>query len=261
MKKILSLASVLLIALALTACGKSKESSSDLTQTKDTLTIGLEGTYRPYSYHDSDNKLTGFEVELGQQLAKKMDLKPKFVESKWDSLVAGLDANKYDVVLNNVGVTKERQAKYNFTSPYIYSKSILVVKKDNTSIKTIKDIKGKKMAQTVTSENGADAKRLGADVVSTDDFSNTISLILDGRADGTINSNDAVYSYLKEKPDTNIKTISTGSEITSLKVAGLIQKDNSKLQEKLDAALKELRADGSLSKLSKKYFGSDITNK
>ncbi|WP_409021923.1 transporter substrate-binding domain-containing protein [Dellaglioa sp. P0083] len=261
MKKILSLASVLLIALALTACGKSKDTASDVTQTKGTLTIGLEGTYRPYSYHDSNNKLTGFEVDLGKQLAKKMDLTPKFIESKWDSLVAGLDANKYDVVLNNVGVTKERQDKYNFTSPYIYSKSILVVKKNNSSIKTIKDIKGKKMAQTVTSENGADAERLGADVVSTDDFANTISLILDGRADGTINSNDAVYSYLKEKPDTNIKTISTGSEIPALKVAGLIQQDNPKLQKELNKALKELRADGSLSKLSKKYFGSDITNK
>lgn len=261
MKKILSLASVLLIALALTACGKSKDAASDVTQTKGTLTIGLEGTYRPYSYHDSNNKLTGFEVDLGKQLAKKMNLTPKFIESKWDSLVAGLDANKYDVVLNNVGVTKERQDKYNFTSPYIYSKSILVVKKNNSSIKTIKDIKGKKMAQTVTSENGADAERLGANVVSTDDFANTISLILDGRADGTINSNDAVYSYLKEKPDTNIKTISTGSEIPALKVAGLIQQDNPKLQKELNKALKELRADGSLSKLSKKYFGSDITNK
>lgn len=261
MKKILSLASVLLIALALTACGKSKDTASDVTQTKGTLTIGLEGTYRPYSYHDSNNKLTGFEVDLGKQLAKKMNLTPKFIESKWDSLVAGLDANKYDVVLNNVGVTKERQDKYNFTSPYIYSKSILVVQKNNSSIKTIKDIKGKKMAQTVTSENGADAERLGANVVSTDDFANTISLILDGRADGTINSNDAVYSYLKEKPDTNIKTISTGSEIPALKVAGLIQQDNPKLQKELNKALKELRADGSLSKLSKKYFGSDITNK
>ncbi|MHC9531950.1 transporter substrate-binding domain-containing protein [Dellaglioa sp. BT-FLS60] len=261
MKKLLSLASVLLIALALTACGKSKDTSSDLTQTKGTLTIGLEGTYRPYSYHDSNNKLTGFEVELGKELANKMDLKPKFVESKWDSLIAGLDANKYDVVLNNVGITKERQAKYNFTSPYIYSKSILMVKQNNTTIKSIKDIKGKKMAQTVTSENGADAKRLGATVVSTDDFSNTISLILDGRADGSINSNDAVYSYLKEKPGTKIKTISTGSEIPTLKVAGLIQQDNPKLQKKLNKALKELRADGSLTKLSKKYFGNDITKK
>lgn len=174
-KLIGSLTVVLALTVILTGCGKSSSSSAEKTPGK--LTIGLEGTFQPYSYHEN-HKLTGFEVELGKAIAKKMNLKPVFVETKWDSLIAGLNVDKYDIVLNNVAVTKQRSKKYTFTTPYIYSKSQLAVKKDNSTINKITDIKGKKMAETATSENAADAKRLGATVVSTSDFEQSMALVL-----------------------------------------------------------------------------------
>ena len=97
----------------------SAATSSELKQ-KGTLTIGLEGTFAPYSYR-KDGKLTGFEVELGKDIAKQMGLKAKFVPTKWDGLIEGVNTGKYDIVLNNVTVTKERQAKFGFSTPYIYS--------------------------------------------------------------------------------------------------------------------------------------------
>lgn len=137
-KSILAVAGVLGLTFALNAVKSQNISAAEKlpAQTtkelkeKGTLTIGLEGTFAPYSYR-KDGKLTGFEVELGKQLAKEMGLKAKFVPTKWDGLIAGLDTGKYDVVLNNVTITKERKEKYLFSKPYIYSHFALITKKDS----------------------------------------------------------------------------------------------------------------------------------
>ncbi|WP_179394388.1 transporter substrate-binding domain-containing protein [Lacticaseibacillus absianus] len=262
MKKwLLALASVVLLG-ALAACGstsKTSDSNELKLVTPGTLTIGLEGTYQPYSYHE-DGKLTGFEVELGKKVAADLGLKVKFVETKWDSLIAGLDVNKYDLILNNVAKTPERAAKYRFTSAYTSGKSQLAVKKDNTSIKTIQDIKGKQMAQSVTSNNAQNVKKLGATIVPVDGFAQSVALIEQGRADGTVNEAASFYAYLKQKPDADIKLIEVGSAITANPARGLLRKDEAPLQKKVTAAIDKLRQNGTLAKLSKTYFGGDITD-
>ncbi|WP_125703939.1 transporter substrate-binding domain-containing protein [Lacticaseibacillus daqingensis] len=261
MKKwLLALASVALLG-ALSACGSDK-STTDSTAVKlvtpKTLTIGLEGTYQPYSYHE-DGKLTGFEVALGKKIAAELDLTPKFVETKWDSLIAGLDVNKYDLILNNVAKTPERAAKYRFTSAYTSGKSQLAVKKDNTTIQSIQDIKGKQMAQSVTSNNAQNVKKLGATIVPVDGFAQSVALIEQGRADGTVNEAASFYAYLKQKPDADIRLIEVGNAITANPARGLLRKDEAPLQKKVTAAIDKLKANGELAKLSKQYFGGDIT--
>ncbi|MEL5725314.1 transporter substrate-binding domain-containing protein, partial [Lactiplantibacillus pentosus] len=170
MEKWLKTIALALFGLALTvtlpACGRSSSSKSSSAgsqldlQKSGTLRIGLEGNVQPYSYR-KDGKLTGFEVDLGKAIAKKLGLKAKFVPTKFDSLIAGLDVDKYDVVINDIAETAQRKQKYPFSTPYIYSKSQLAVKK-NSSINKITDIKGKKVAQTTTSNNATDAKRLAS---------------------------------------------------------------------------------------------------
>ena len=254
------------LAVTLTACGsnsssKSSAAGSDLgLQQSGTLTVGLEGTFKPYSYR-KDGKLTGFEVDLARDIAKKMGIKVKFVPTKFNSLVAGLDTNKFDVVINNMAENKERKQKYLFSTPYIYSKSKLAVKKNNKSIKSITDIKGKKVAETTTSNNAADAKRLGATITPVDGFQQSIDLVSQGRVDGTINSGESFYSYLKQQPNANIRLIDAGDEIASQKIGAIFTKKHTKLQKQVNKAIQDLRKDGTLTKLSKKYFGADVTNK
>ncbi len=250
------------LAVTLTACGSNSSSSksSDLgLQKSGTLTIGLEGTFQPYSYR-KDGKLTGFEVDLGKAIAKKLGLKAKFVPTKFDSLIAGLDVDKYDVVINDIAETAQRKQKYLFSTPYIYSKSQLAVKK-NSSINKITDIKGKKVAQTTTSNNATDAKRLGATVTPTDSFQQSIELVEQGRAAGTINSRESFYAYLKQNPKANIKLINSGDQIAVQKIGAIVTKEHPKLQKQISKAIQELRKDGTLKKLSNKYFGGNVTDK
>ena len=89
--------------------------------------IGTEGTYAPFTYHDESGKLTGFDVEIGTAIAQRLGVKPQFVEGKWDGLIAGLDVNRYDAVINEVAVTDARKAKYDFSDPYITSHAALIV--------------------------------------------------------------------------------------------------------------------------------------
>ena len=125
---------------------------------KGELTIGLEGTYSPYSYR-KNNKLTGFEVDLGKAVAKKMGLKANFVPTKWDSLIAGLGSGKFDVVMNNITQTPERAKQYNFCTPYIKSRFALIVPADS-NIKSLKDIKGKKIIAGTGTNNANVVKNI-----------------------------------------------------------------------------------------------------
>lgn len=259
-KKLLLLTALVITGVTLAACSNNNATNKDHTIKSGNLVIGLEGTYAPYSYH-SDGKLVGFEVELGKALAKDLHLKPVFVQSKWDSLIAGIDSKKYDVVLNNVAVTSDRQKSYAFTSPYLYSKSVLMLKK-GTDIKSISEIKGMKIADDPTSLNGQLAKKLGANLVSVPGFLEAISLIESGQAKGSINSKEAFFAYKQKNPNTDLTTIDIDQKIApAQQVAGILAKNNPKLRENLDASLKKLKDNGTLTKLSNKYFGDDVTKK
>ena len=263
LKKMALAAAAVMSVVVLAACGNGSSSSSssdyksDLVA-KDTLTIGLEGTYAPYSYR-KDGKLVGFEVELGKQIAKKLDLNAKFVPTKWDSLIAGLGSGKFDTVLNNITPTPERKKAYLFSKPYIYSRYALITKSDS-KIASLKDIKGKKIVDGTGTDNATVAKKAGATIIPNGDFATSLQMIKQGRADGTVNATPSWYAYKKDNATDGLKlTVIKDSEQEPGKISALIGKKNTALQKKVNKAIDELRADGTLKKLSVKYFGADIT--
>lgn len=263
-RKIVKLGSVFigaaLLTVGLSACSSKSSSATEnlgLNQ-KGKLTIGLEGTYAPYSYR-KNGKLTGFEVELGKALAKQMGLKAKFVPTKWDGLVAGLGSNKYDIVLNNITKTPERAKSYLFSKPYIYSRYVLISSTDKSSLNSLKDIKGLKFAEGTGTNNEQVAKKFGAEIVPSGDFTTSIALIKQGRVAGTINAREAWLAYKKSNSTTGLKVKDVSSEQKAAQVVALFNKKSTKLQQKTNQALAKLRQNGTLTKLSKKYFNGDIT--
>lgn len=252
----------LLVALTLTACGKGSSDKATL-KTPGTLTVGLEGTFAPYSYRQN-GKLTGYEVELARDIAKKENWKVKFVPTQWDSLIAGVGDKKFDVVMNDVTITKARQKKYAFSTPYLYSREVLITKKSDTAINSITDIKGKKIAVGTGTDNETIAQKYGATIVPNSEFSSTLSLIEQGRAEGTLNTREAYLSYLKDKPSAKNEfkyTVIPENKVATAKVAVLMAKNNPGLKKKINKALKELKQDGTMKKLSEKYFTEDISHK
>lgn len=260
--KRMGLAAVGLVAMVtLAACGKASSARQPQLVTKDTLTVGLEGTYAPYSYRQ-DGHLTGFEVDLARDVAKKMGYKVKFVPTKWDSLIAGVGAKKFDLAINDIAMTPERKKAYAFSTPYIYSKSALIMKQDNTAIKNINEIKGKPIAAATGTANAENVKKFGGQVVSSSDFASAMALVQQGRVQAALNSNEAFLYYQQTNHGDGLKAVMVPTDkIPAQGIGILMDKHNPGLQKKVNKALAELRQDGTLKQLSEKYFHADITEK
>lgn len=143
-----ALMGVMSVALVAGMSVKSFADEGLLNKVKErgTLLVGLEGTYPPFSFQGDDGKLTGFEVEFAQQLAKHLGVEASLKPTKWDGMLASLDSKRIDVVINQVTISDERKKKYDFSTPYTISGIQALVKKGNEgTIKTAADLKGKKV--------------------------------------------------------------------------------------------------------------------
>ena len=253
------LSALLAISLAVLAPVLPAQAGANLDAIKQAgaLKIGTEGTYAPFTYHDESGKLVGFDVEIGQEIAKRLGVKAEFVEGKWDGLIAGLDAERYDAVINQVGITEERKAKYAFSEPYIASRAVLIVKEDNADIKEFKDLAGKKAAQSLTSNFAKMARDAGAEIVGTDGFDQSIALVTQGRADATINDSLSFFDFKKKQPDAPVKIVATQEEASFSGV--LVRQGDPDLVAAINQALKDMEADGTYERIAQFYFGQDVS--
>ncbi|MFY0408651.1 amino acid ABC transporter substrate-binding protein [Solicola sp. PLA-1-18] len=258
-RRILSLVALALAGVLLAACGGSSDEGSPLDQVKadGVLKIGTEGTYSPFTFHAQDtNELTGYDVEVITAVAKKLGVKPEFSESTFDAIFAGLTSERWDVVANQVTRTPEREKLYDLSQTYTVSEGVILVKKGDTAITSLDDLKGRTTAQSSTSNWAQVAKDAGAKVESVEGFVQAVTLVKQGRVDAIVNDNLAVLDYLKNSGDTSVevaaKTGDTSDQVFAFrKDSGLVGPVND--------ALDELRADGTLAKISEKYFGSDVS--
>lgn len=248
---------VVLSALALAACGSGGSSAAGGSGEK-VLRVASEGTYSPFTFHDpkDGNKLTGYDVDVARAVGKKLGMKVEFTDVTFDTIFAGLGAGRYDVVANEVTTTPERKKLYDFTTPYTVSTGAIITRADDDSITSLASLSGKTTAQSSTSNWAQVAKDAGAKVEAVEGFTQSVALLKQGRIDATVNDDLAALDYLKTTGDKGVK-IAAKTDDTSEQAMAL--EKGSDLTPKIDKALKELRADGTLVKISQKYFGADVT--
>lgn len=227
---------------------------------KGMLVAGMEGNWAPWSYHDLDtNEVIGYDADTARAIGEKLGVEVQIVEAPWESLFAGLDDGRYDIVINGVEVTDERSEKYDFSEPYAYIHTALVVRKDNEEIKSFDDLKGKKTVNSIGSTYMELAESYGASAAGVSTLNDTIQNVIDGRADATLNADVSIYDYLNQQPDANIKIVATTEDASHVAIPIRKGDETASFEKAVNAAIEELKADGTLAELSEKYFGSDVT--
>ena len=289
MKKSIVLALTLVMAVATIGCSASKnETVSETTEVsneavaetaneavateeseakgiykdildKGEIVIAMEGTWAPWTYHNENDELVGYDVEVGTLVAEKLGVTPVFVEGEWDGLLAGLDAGRYDIMVNGVDITEERAEKYDFSTPYAYNKTAIIVSDADTAITKPEDLEGKTTANTISSTYAQVAEKYGATVTPVDDLNQTFELLKAGRIDATLNAEVTFYDYKKEHEDAPVKIACLDYESTSVAIPMKKTEGSDELKAAIDKALEELAAEGKLTELSNKYFGVDIS--
>lgn len=272
MKKF-SLAFLLLMAmLVLAACGGGAEedpatddaaenagSEEDLlakVQEEGTLVIGTEGTYPPFTFHDASGELTGFDVEIAREVAERLGVEAEFLETQWDAMFAGLDAGRFDMVANQVGINPERQESYEFSDPYITSTAVLVVAEDDTEIQSFEDLDGKLSAQSLTSNYAETATSFGAELEGVEGFNQAIELLNSGRVDATVNDNLTVLDFLKQRPDAQVKVVDESEDAAQ---SGLLfRQDSGAIVDEVNKALADMIEDGTYDEISEEWFGENV---
>ena len=241
-----------LLACALLICGANSK-----TLREGTLKVATEGTFSPFSYYNDKNELVGYDVDVARAVAEKLGLKIEFLTAPWDAMLAAFDAGKADAVFNQVSITDERKKKYEYSVPYTVVYGAIIVHKVKNDIKSFEDLKGKKNADSATSNWAQVAKKYGAQNVTVDSFAKSMELLIARRVDTVVRDNTVFYDFLKQRPDAPIKIAAKLKDVDYS--AAIVQKGNKELADQISKALNELKAEGKLKEISLKYFGKDVS--
>ncbi|MVN85242.1 transporter substrate-binding domain-containing protein [Deinococcus sp. HMF7620] len=246
------------LLLAISASLTTAHAAAPSTLTKGVLKIGMEGTYAPFTYKDDKGQLTGFDVDIAKAVAAKLGLKPEFVLTEWSGILAGLQANKYDVIVNQVGITAERQKTIGFSAPYAYSSPQIIVKRAGSfSPKTLADLKGKRVGVGLGSNFEKTLRDAGGiNVVTYPGAPEYLADLAAGRLDAAFNDR-LLVGYLIQSQNLPVRGAGVIGAPEPVGVA--LKKSNTGLKAAVDRALLQLKADGTYAKISRKWFGQDVS--
>ncbi len=260
-KKSVLLVFALSIVLILTACANtSADATTDSLQRvldAGELTVVGSGGYPPFNYIDDNGDVIGFDVEVGQEIADRLGVKLNYVTGEWAGLIEGLRNERYDGILGSMAITDERLESVNFTVPYYYSGAQLVVTKDS-GITNPSEMTGKKVAVVTATNFEKDAQGLGADIKLYDDDNSTLLELINGRVEGVITDRIVAVTAMTDMEGGDTLALA-GDLLRSEKIGIAINKNDKELLSKIDEILADMHGDGTLTKLSEKWLGVDVT--
>jgi L-cystine transport system substrate-binding protein len=274
-KLLLTLMLTLIFAVVLSACGGADDETKDTNQDNEkdkeisllqeikdrgVMKVGVMGTYQPYNFLNENKEMDGFDVDIAKEVAKRLGVEAEFVAQEFSGMIAGLQAEKFDVVISQMTITDERKAQMDFSEPYITNNVKIIVQEDNQNITKLEDFKGKDIGTALGTNDETYLRttvlpEVGEFTIKTyDDVVTTLKDLDVGRIDATINNMYALKPVV-EKQGFKIKAV--GEPIKSDKAGIATRKDNQEFVAELNRVLEEMKADGTHAEIHKKWFGEE----
>lgn len=219
------------------------------------LRVGTEGVYAPFSIKKGD-EFTGFDIDVMNEVGKRLGVEVEYVATPWDSMFAALGAGRFDIVANQVTLNPERKQLYDLSDPYVDTGGVLVVAEDNPKdITTLADLKGKKAAENLTSSWREVAEKHGAEIVGVDGMTEAMANLKQGRVDAIVNDKLAVRNYIATSPDPGVKVVDETDDTSQSVFAA---KKGSGYMPAINKTLAEMEQDGTTQKIYDRYFAADV---
>jgi cystine transport system substrate-binding protein len=251
---------VLAFAVLVAACVPAQGADLlDAVKARGTLRVGMEDSYPPFNFPDpKTGQMTGYDVDVARLLGARLGLKVELVTSEWSTIFAGLNSGKYDVIVSQVAITPKRQQALDFSAPYTYSSAQLILRKnDEASYASLADLKGKKVGVAKGSVYEQQARAVpGITVLGYPAAPENLQDLTFGHIDAVLNDS-LMVAYLIRNAALPLKAgpvVGTGA-----RSAVAFRKGNPALKAAIDQALNSTRRDGSLTALSRKWFGRDAS--
>lgn len=250
MKKLLALLmAVLMMTVAFSACGKKS-----LTIVEGKLTMGTNATFPPYEYTDDSGKIIGIDAEIAAAVAEKLDLELEIKDMEFDSLLTAVQGDSIDIVFAGLTVTDERKQSVDFSQTYATGVQVVIVP-ENTKIKSIDDLEGKKI--------GVQEGTTG-DIYCTDEFGQdnvkqykngalAIAALNNKQIDCVVIDNEPAKAFVSANK--GLKILETEYAVEDY--AAAMNKNNKELQEKVNKAMEELTEDGTIKEIIGKYIKAE----
>ncbi len=259
MKRVLVILMVaMMLAFATTAM--ASDGSLERVQKAGQLVIGLDDTFAPMGFRQDDGTLVGFDVDAAEEVGKRLGIKVVWQPTAWSGVVHSLNAKKFDCIWNGMTITPERQKAVSFSKPYIMDGQIAVIAMGNKAIKSHKDIGGKVVGVQKGSPALEAAKSLKPAAKEIREYDTNVKALLDlesGRLDSVVVDNIAGRYSMAQRPG---KYIALPGYITSEAFGIAFRKDDQSLKAAVQKTIDAMIADGTMGKISRKWFGEDVTN-
>lgn len=243
--------------LAVTLVSLGLIGSAVNAQAEETLKVGMSGSYFPFTFVEQD-QLKGFEVDVMEAVGERMGVDVEFVTASFSGLFGMLESGRIDTIANQITITPEREQKYLFTEPYVYDGAQVVVKRGNQEIQSIEDLGGKSVAVNLGSNYEQLLRELPyADEIDIRTYDSNIEQDTAlGRVDAFVMDRVSASQVIKEK---GLPLQLVGQPFSAIHNALPFRQQDAELRDAVDAALQELREDGTLRAISQQWLGADIT--
>lgn len=245
-------ASVLVAALAGLVVAQS---TAERVEKSGVLRVGLEGTYPPFNFVDSNNKMVGFDVDISNEIASRLGVSTEFFGTGWTSLIGGLQSDKFDVIIAQMSITEERAQSVDFTVPYVVSGAVLISRNDDDRFSELQDISGHKVGVGIGTTFETVARTVeGADVRTYDSFQAYAQELATGRVDVILNDQLTAGYNIKEL---GLPLKITSSILSEDRIAIAVKKGNPDFVAEIDQILTDMIADGAYREIFFNWFATE----
>lgn len=259
MKRILLLVALIVLPL-LAVNALAGDGSWDRVKKEGKLVIGLDDAFPPMGYRQADGKLVGFDIDAAEEVGKRLGIKIEWQPTAWDGVIHSLDAKKFDCIWNGMTITEERAAKVAFSKPYIMDGQIAIVNFKEKRFKALKDLKNYKVGTQKGSSGIQAVKKLPVAPTEVKEYEDYPKALLDleaARIDVVVVDNVTGRDMIAKRPG-KFKIIPGMISKEPFGVA--FRKSDTDLREKVQQTLDKMVKDGTMAKISRKWFAEDITN-